>query len=1089
MKLVDNSIRNPHPVTVVVLMAAVVGVLCFNILPRQLTPTVDKPLIEVRTNYRGLSPNEVERYITNRLEEQLDTVEGLKKMTSRSQHGQSIITLEFEWGIDKKIAMIDVNNKLQQVKDLPLQADRPSLKSVSTDNSNPIMWIIFEKPHPSMPDLHQNYMYKVGKDVVIPILRRVKGVADVWHFGGEEREMRVEFDPYSLARLHLTYDDVIKKLSEENQNTRAGFHDEAGREYTVRSLGEFLSPEDILATVIKRDGEKTISVRDFAVVKDSFKRTASLVRINGRLSNGFGIIRKAGANVVETCNLAIEAVKKLNRELTNRGIPLKLKIVYKDVDYIDEAIKLVKSNMALGAVLAIVVLLLFLGSVRSLLIITISIPISLIAVFIVLKLLGRSINIISLAGMAFAVGMVVDNSIVILENIYRHLSMKKGVLKAAYDGTTEVWGAVLASTLTTLAVFLPIAFIQEEAGQLFRDIAITISASIALSLLVSITVIPTLATLLFRQKPGEAFRPGFLHRTLLRPLVYIGEGLGKAYSRLMRTLLAKNPLMILGKLGIVIGIGWILWWSRAILPEQDYLPYGNSNMVFMFIEPVAGVPVEVNMRYIRDFEKEITRMDDVDDNFLVFSSRFNGGGMIVKPEFAKGQRGEVKMAVKSRETGRKIFDIPGYRFAFAAQRPIFRSADKTFDVEIMGPDFLELKSIAVRMIGKISVLSGVHSVRPEFKFGNPELRFIPRRENDARLKMGMPEIGDIIESLNAGKYLGEFNDQGELIDFVLVREKTKPLGLNDYRNLPVWTSEKKTMTHLGHLVDVEIDAGPARIDHIEKERAIVLKVKVKKVFPMQPVIDQVESDVLGSFRETLTEDFNLRIGGSADDLASTIKSLLTTFYYALGFIYLLLVGLFRSFSRPLIVMLTVALAVSGSFFGIAGNNWLQRRNILEILEEWGVPQAETMAQDWNWVTFDILTQLGIIILAGIVVNNAILIVHQALNNIRNGIEEREALLRSCETRLRPIMMTVITSVCGMVPLAFGQGAGTELYRGLGTALIGGLSLSAVFTLFLVPVLMSLMMDMGFHTRKEDLVKQSLMLPEAEPAPTAETPAQ
>ncbi len=603
MKLIDQSIRNYHTVTVMVILVAVVGYVCFASLPRQLTPTVDKPVIEVKTEYRGLSPNEVERNITRRLEEQLESVEGLKKMTSSSQHGLSSINLEFDWGIDKNIAMIDVNNKLQQVKDLPVLSDKPTLKSVSSDNSNPIMWIIFDKPDPKMPSMDQNKMFQIGEDIVVQHLLRISGVADVWHFGGEEREMRVEFNPYDMARLHLTYKEVIDKLSKENQNTRAGFHDETNREYTVRALGEFTRTEEILNTVIKRDGEKTIRVRDFAEVVDGFQRTSSLVRIDGKLSNAFGIIRKAGANVVETCNLAAEGVEALNSEMLSRGIPLKLVVVYKDVDYIDEAMRLVKSNLGMGSLLAVVALLLFLGSGRSVLIVALSIPVSLIAVFIVLKLLGRTINVISLAGMAFAVGMVVDNSIVVLENIYRHLTMRKGVFKAAYDGTTEVWGAVLASTLTTLAVFVPIIFIEEEAGQMFKDIAITISASIGLSLLVSITVIPTLTTLLIRLKPGEEYKPGLFHRTVFRPLVSVGGVIARAYSGIMARLLARSALGFLGKLGIVGGVGALMWWSVAILPEKDYLPYGNSNMVFMLIEPVAGTPAEENMRFSPTMKK------------------------------------------------------------------------------------------------------------------------------------------------------------------------------------------------------------------------------------------------------------------------------------------------------------------------------------------------------------------------------------------------------------------------------------------------------------------------------------------------------
>jgi HAE1 family hydrophobic/amphiphilic exporter-1 len=276
------------------------------------------------------------------------------------------------------------------------------------------------------------------------------------------------------------------------------------------------------------------------------------------------------------------------------------------------------------------------------------------------------------------------------------------------------------------------------------------------------------------------------------------------------------------------------------------------------------------------------------------------------------------------------------------------------------------------------------------------------------------------------------------------------------------------------LAKIEVDAGPARIDHIEKERAIVLRVQVKKDFPMQQVIDRIESEQLMPARQTLGKDFGLGVGGAADELASTQKSLMNSFYYAIGFIYLLLVALFASFLHPLIVMLTVVLAVSGSFLGIVGNNFLQRQNILDILKEWKISDAEVLAGNWNWITFDILTQLGIVILAGIVVNNAILIIHQMLNNIKFGMDEREALLKSCKTRLRPIMMTVISSVCGMIPLALGEGAGTELYRGMGTALIGGLAVSAIFTIFLVPIFLSLLMDIGYHTHKDDLVKKSLM---------------
>ncbi|MBI3089187.1 MAG: efflux RND transporter permease subunit [Candidatus Tectomicrobia bacterium] len=490
MKLIHTATTRPVSVISAVFLLALFGVLALYRVPVQLKPTIDQPEITVNTTFRGAAPQEVEQQVTDRIEEKLNSVENVKKITSTSQEGRSSITLEFDWGVNKDLASIDILKKLNLVEDLPEDADEPIISAISSDEAQPIMWMLIKG------NLPVNTMRKYADDLIAPRLKRVAGVGDLRQFGGQEREIHVILDHRALNARGLSIAQVRDALSNENRNVRGGHVDEGKRRWAVRTVGQFSAVKEIENVIIAKNGGVPVYVKDVAEVIDSFEERDAVIKEHGVPTVGFGVIKKTGTNTLTVIEGVRRAVAELNQHLEPRG--MQLQPVYDETEYIRDAIALVTQNLRFGAFLAVFVLLFFLHSLSSTLIIGFSIPISLIGTFIVVLAFRRTLNIISLAGLAFAVGMVVDNAIVVLENIYRHLQMGKNRMAAAYDGTSEVWGAVLASTLTTLAVFLPILFVEEEVGQLFQDLALAISAAVGLSLLVSITVIPMLCARFLR---------------------------------------------------------------------------------------------------------------------------------------------------------------------------------------------------------------------------------------------------------------------------------------------------------------------------------------------------------------------------------------------------------------------------------------------------------------------------------------------------------------------------------------------------------------------------------------------------------------
>ena len=1044
MKLVDTAIRRPVSVIVGVLLIALFGLISLFRIPVQLIPDVDRPVVTVDTIWPGASPEEVEREIVQRQEEQLTAVEGLEKMTSQSFDSRGQVFLEFRVGLDPDALMLKVSNKLGQVRGYPADADRPVLTSGAGGNTSAITWLILG-PLPGNEDVSIETYLDFSEDVIKAGIERVPGVAQSNVYGGFERELQVIVDPAAMAAHAVTVSQMGAAITAENVNISGGSFDEGKRRYIVRTVGKYTTPEQVEAVVIRDGPGGRVRVGDVARVRLGYKDATVTVRQRGRPAIAINATRETGANVLEVMDGIRATVKDLNDGLLRRE-GLHLQQVYDETDYIISSIDLVRSNIFIGGALATLVLLIFLRSASSVLIIITSIPISIVGTFLVMSLVGRNINVISLAGMAFAVGMVVDNAIVALENIYRHRQMGKDRLRASFDGAREVWGAMLASTLTTIAIFLPIVFIEDEAGQLFRDIAIAVSSSVGLSLVVALTVIPMMSARLMRNrlqpKGDEADRASNL-------LDRFGGGVSRFISNSVYRISGSTALRV-GVVVILIGTSVLSAWS--LLPKAEYLPTGNRNLIFSLLLPPPGYSLDELIEVGQQIEDILRpRWEAVPgspeaaalEGPTVRSMFYVAFGRSAFMGSSAGDPLRVKELIPIIQ--QPLFGVPGM-IAIVRQSGLFQGfgGGRAIDLEISGPDMGQLLALGGRIFGQVMQIMPEAQARPipGLDLGNPEVRIVPDRVRAAGVGLTAREIGVNVNALMDGALIDFYQYEGEEIDISLKGEddwfRTQDIG-----QLPMYTSTGHTVP-LHSVADVGGTSGPVQIYHIERSRAITIQIVPPETTALETALETIQTKIIEPLRASgeLAPPYDLHLSGTADDLAKTQVALQWNFLLALLITYLLMASLYESFLYPFVIMLSVPPAAAGGVLGLAAVNLLI-----------------------GYQALDILTMLGFVILIGVVVNAAILIVHQTLNVMRDeaGIEPREAIRRAVESRVRPIFMSTITSALGMLPLVVLPGAGSELYRGLGSVVIGGLLVSTVFTLFLVPTFLSLAMDIRAWT--------------------------
>ncbi|MCG3178370.1 MAG: Multidrug resistance protein MdtC [Phycisphaerae bacterium] len=1084
MKMIEQSIRYPVTVIVGVILGVMFGALAMRDIPKQLTPSVDRPQIQVNTNYPGANPETVEQEITNKLEEVLRSVEGLREMTSSSSEGRSQITLEFDWGVDKDAARVDVSEKLRRVTDLPDLADEPEVVAGSGEESDAVAWLIMTGPRGPAA------LYELADDVVKPRLERVDGVSQVRIFGGREKEMHVYIDPTRLSTFGVTVQQVAAALRDQNRNVRAGTIEQDRSRLSVRTMGEYTTPAEILDTFVAWHGDSPVRVRDLVANSDvtdpqcdvrfGFGPRDVVVR---QTSTGNGtrppasapslampVTRQTGANVLSVLEGVRAGIKQLNDQLAPQGVHVEL--AYDQSVYINEAIDLVQNNVIIGGLLAIAVLLLFLRSGTSTLVISFAIPISLIATFVVLRWLGRSVNIISLAGLAFASGMVVDNAIVVLENIYRHRQMGKPRVQAAFDGTREVWGAVFASTMTTLAVFIPVVFIQQEVGQLFEDIAITISTTVAISLIVSITVIPMLSSKMLRGQGPHGHR-GF-HRLVddLFGLAPLMDHHTRWFSRMIRHLLDSWTARIAITVSMVFATVVFIY---LLMPKMEYLPNGNQNLAFGFVVAPPGTGLDERERMAKRIEARLFRPlnpdayadpvtadvkpvqdgDTIERMFIVnIPSITFMGGLARTP----GEVPAMVSAMQNAVSGGEAFGT----FGFVQQRSIFQRGpgggrNVELRVSAQRATIEELNAWAQRLavqlkdpltklvdeyvkdpVDKARAMQTISRARVDPILGGTEFQVWLDRARASKQGLTAAGVGADVSALVDGLKADEFNDKGKKIDLMILTHPGGEITPKEVARSNLYASRQPI--NMASVTHTSAAISQTSISHIEQARSFTIQQNIPDQIPLEDAVDVIEKQVMEPAQKELPPGITLTLGRSADDLTEAKTALSSSFLLAIIITYLLMAALFQSFFYPLVIMFSVPLAAVGGLLGLWLVNLLINAKLLS----------------GQLVQLDSLAMLGFIILIGIVVNNAILVVHQSLNFMRDeGLTPKDAIAESVRTRIRPIFMTTTTSLFGMAPLVIAPGAGSELYRPMGAVILFGLLVSTFFTLLLVPVVFSM----------------------------------
>lgn len=1005
------AISRPVSVAVGVILVIMFGVLSVRDIPIQLTPDVTIPSVSVQTVWPGASPAEIEAEILEAQEEALKRLPGLVRMTSEARRNQGTINLELQVGASLDQALVRVSNLLSQVSDYPTNAREPSI--TTADSSGPPLVVSVVRSVPAGRSVAE---YRTWMDeVIVPRLERIDGVASIRLVGGQEEEFQIDIDVNRLAALHVTIGQVATAVRGELVDVSGGDIPEGRRRYLVRTVVVPEKIEQLERTVIKSGVDGTpVLLGQIAKVRRGLRKPEAVGLFNGSPSMALLFFREAGSNVLEVT----KEIYRVNQELQDKFLDregLEMTIVSDQTEYIEGALDLVESNLLIGGALAVLVLLLFLRSVGASAVVALSIPISIVGTALMMSLFGRTINIVSLAGMAFAIGMVVDNSIVVLENIDTWRKREANVARASLMATREVWGAILASTLTTAAVFIPIIAWQDEVGELLRDIAVAVSTAVFVSLVVSVVVIPSFAARLLRGRVTGDEAPEEVGR------------IGRTVHWITRSKLRSLALS-------VGGVGGLVGLSLAMVPSMEYLPTGNRNIIFGVVLPPTGASVaeverigsEVQGRLLPHLNVEKDGVPAIHRTFFVGSpDQVFSGAVAVDPDRVSELAAFVRKALV-------LPDVIG----FANQGSLFGRSfggSRSIEVDITGTDLRGMTGFAAQLMGAIKAVMPEAQVRPipGLDEGAPELRVEPRRAQAAALGMTSSELGLLVDVYVDGAIIGEVATGGETKRDVVMRATGIDVtGREALINAPAAVPRSDVPVPVGNVATVRELNGPTTIQRIERRRALTLQVSPPDDIALEEAISLVRDGAVGKLgaQGLIPADVRVDYSGSAGKLEEAQTRFVWVLLFALLITFLLLAALFEDFLAPIAILVTVPLAGAGGVFGL----WLVNRFV--------APQP-----------LDMLTALGFVILIGVVVNNAILIVDGTLTRMREReMSLEDAVASAVRWRVRPILMSVLTSMVGLLPLVIFPGSGSELYRGVGSVVLGGLALSTALSLFIVP---------------------------------------
>ncbi|HVT44985.1 MAG TPA: efflux RND transporter permease subunit [Thermoanaerobaculia bacterium] len=1051
MKLIDFSLRRRVTVSMCAVALVMFGIVSFQRLPINLLPDISYPSLTVETRFPGAAPAEVETLVTRPVEEVVGIVTGVKRLTSVSRPGLSQVTLEFDWGRDMDFAALDVRQKLDLLT-LPRESDKPVLLRFDPAN-DPVVRLYVT----GTDNLYQ--LRYVAEEVLKKDLESTEGVAAIKVNGGFEDEIQVRVDEGKLSLMGLAIGDVNQKLRRENVNQAGGSLYEKEARYLVRSKNEFVDLQDIMDTVlVTRDG-RNVMMSDVAEVIRSHKQREVITRFGGKEAAELAIYKEGDANIVSVARSLQQRLDRVKKELPE-GIE-----VVTGVDqsrFIRASVDEVLSNALLGGAIAIIVLLFFLKHVRSTVIVGISIPISVVATFFLMYQTGTTLNIMSLGGLALGVGMLVDNAIVVLESIFKKREAGADSIEAANTGASEVGMAVVASTLTTVAVFLPVVFLEGIAAQLFKDQALTVSFSLIASLAVSLTLIPMMAALAGRRSESTDEEPGageagrmrrfgravfvsfpagvvrlvrWLLRHALRGVSFAVRPLSRGFDKGLSSLAALYPRLLdwsLRSRAIVIGVVAILFAVALLTAPRlglDLIPSFTQGEFHFQVDFPEGTPLEATDRFIQNVQSVLEGEDLVGS----WSTIAGSAGLSLSNTGTEGENSariqvQMKPGSSSADEEKVIGEVRSQLESFGSarykfERPTYFTFRTPIEVEVYGDNLEEIREVSRSLKADIEKIGGLVDVKSSADAGNPELQVRFRREHLAQLGLDLSQVAETVRSKVQGEVATRFTQGDREIDILVRSVDVGTASVTDVNEMIIGQIEGRPI-FLASVADVLLTEGPSEVRRIGQKRAVVISGNLSG-----RNMASVAADVRGIIAAaSYPAGVTATLSGQEEEMRRSIRSLLMAMALAIFLVYLVMASQFESFLHPFVIIFTLPLGA----IGVIGALAISGRSI------------------------SIVAMIGMVMLAGIVVNNAIVLI-DAVNQLRrSGVPRNEALLRAGSMRLRPILMTSMTTILGLLPMALGLGEGAELRSPLAITVIGGLTVATMLTLIVIPVVYSLL---------------------------------
>ncbi len=1015
MSLPSASVARPVFTTMVTLMVVVLGLVSLDRLRIDLLPEIELPTVTVRTGFEGASPEVMERLVTQIVEEIVATVPGIEEITSESSEAESAVRITFSWGRDLDAAAIEVQSKLEEeIDELPEGVDRPRVSKFDVASFPVVVLGISSRLDPvALTELVEHQIrYRFA---------RVPGVAQVDVWGGYNREVRIELDPDRVKALGLSLDEVQAAIRDANVDRPAGKIESGRHEVTLRAPAEFVDLDEIRRTVIVERQGGAVTLAQIAKVADTYEKLRRLVRVDGERGIRVAIRKQADANTVEVSRAVLAQIDAVNAAYPElRVVP-----VINQGNFIERSIANVARSVLYGGGLAVVVLLFFLRSVRSTLVISLSIPISVVATFALIYFAGFTINLTTLGGLALGVGMMVDGSVVVIENVFRRRNeLGEDVRTAAVEGAREVGGAIVASTVTTLVIFLPLVFVRGVSGVLFQELAYVIVFSLVCSLFVSLSLVPMLASRLLRRETGAAGGGGRLARWAEERFRTLDEG----YRDLLRRVLRRRAATVLVSLAL-------LGASLLLLPGigSEFLPPSDEGEVRVTGEMEIGTRLDLVDRQTRLLEQKVAALvPETVSSVVTVGAAGRDADATSRGEIAlslvpAAQRARSNAAIAEDLRRRLASSVPGMEIRTRAPQGQFLlqrvlGQDEGLKVEVRGWDLGVLDRLAQRAVLEVRGVPGVTDARLTREAGAPQLEVHVDRDKVADLGLSVRDVTEVLETAVAGSQTGEYRSRGNSYRILLQLEDAEKRSIDEVLDLTLRTPTGEVVA-LRNVVATDDGRGPLVIERRNQQRVVTVEANVAGRDQGSVARDaQARLDTIPR-----PADHDLVVAGTFEEQEEAFRELVVSFVLALLLVYMVLACQYESLVDPLVVMLSVPLAAVGVLLAL----FLTR------------------------TTFNVQTFIGCIMLGGIVVNNAILLVDQASRLVAQGEPVAEAVAEAGRRRLRPILMTTLTTVLALVPLALGIGEGADAQAALARTVVGGLSASTLITLVLIPAVYSL----------------------------------